>query len=1244
MVASTKDDKSHQGNGYVAPKGVNMPLGPAPKPYKDIPLTENSEIVMGKRYVRKDKEGNPAETIHDTFWRVASNVAASEQEHNGDMKRWADVFYELLTDLRFLPNSPTFTGAGTPLGNLSACFVLPIGDDMGKESDGIFQTLRDAALIQQTGGGNGFSFSRLRSHGTRVKSSNGQASGPIGFLKAYDQAFGIVNQGGARRGANMGVLRVDHPDVREFITSKTDESQITNFNISVAITDAFMEAVANDTDYDLIEPSNGEVVETVRAREIFDLIAKYAHHNGEPGVLFIDAANRSNPIPNVGTYEATNPCVTGDTRIYTDRGMIRAVELFDDGSPTRVAIDGRFGVADATTPATHVFLTGVKPVFRLMTKEGYSLRATADHRIMTEDGWRELSDLQAGDRLHILNRKGGFGAEGTEELGRVLGWLVGDSTIKSDAAVLSFFGEEKRELAPVFAGYVDALVEPMTVGARGSYPVGAVDVAPRDEARVSSERLRVLVAEHGLTETKHQVPESVFRGTEAMQRGFLQALFTADGSFQNGGEKGASVRLAANALTLLEDVQRLLLNFGIASKIYKERRPAGYRQLPDSNRELKEYWCEAQHELVISKHNMAVFASEIGFLMDYKQSALEARLDADKRGPYREAFTATVESITADGEEAVYDLTEPLTHSFIADGVVVHNCGEQWLLGYESCNLGSVNLAVHVTEDHEVDWAALQTTIEESTRFLDDVITANRYVDAVPQLKQAAMGSRRIGLGFMGLADMMVKVGLRYGSPEGQEFAAQISEFMRYHSMKTSIQLAEERGPFLSIIGSVYDPANMKWEPPTPIQKYRHDWGRPEINWNEVVDGIKEHGIRNAAQTTIAPTGTISTVSGCEGYGCEPIFALAYTRYVVDGDKRIELDYASPLLEAKLKQADLDEEQRKAIISRVSSEGTAQNIEDIPTNIRNALVVSSDVSPEEHVRMQASIQAFIDNSISKTINMPSTATVEDVQTAYRLAWELGAKGLTVYVTGSRDTVVLETKATREKREGGESTESNEMQDAAANPSAGHVAAQTAQQEPLPILYNEKKKPRPSMLNGKTFRAPTPVGTAYITINENGYGQGQPFEVFITTSKAGSEIAAISEAMGRLISLTLRQTSPVSPRDRIAEITRQLIDIGGGRQMGFGPNRVASLPDAIAKTLAEYLRQSATDEDEAEGVPNSVYVQQSLKFESNAPESIEQPVHQAQQPAFGDICPSCGSATLIRREGCVSCNSCGYSEC
>ena len=789
-----------------------------------IQLGENARTVLSKRYLRKGTDGKPVETPEEMFHRVARAIAEPEQEHGGEVASTERAFYRLLTELRFLPNSPTFTGAGTPLGQLAACFVLPISDDMGRRGDGIFQTLRDAALIQQTGGGNGFSFSRLRPRGAYVASSAGQATGPVGFLRVYDKAFGEVAQGGSRRGANMAVLRVDHPDILDFVRCKISEDQITNFNISVGITDEFMQAVKDDRDFELIAPHDVKVWKVVRARDVFNEIVKHAHHNGEPGVLFLDTANRTNPVPHLYELEATNPC------------------------------------------------------------------------------------------------------------------------------------------------------------------------------------------------------------------------------------------------------------------------------------------------------------------------------------------------------------------------------GEQFLGPYENCCLGSVNLAQHVTPDGRVDWSKLEESSVLSTHFLDNVVDANRYVPSVPQLKEAALRARRIGLGIMGLGDLMYHLGIRYGSEESEEFAAQVIEFVRYHVMKTSVNLARERGPFTAISGSIYDPKNFKWQPPAPLAPYSHDWGRPKLDWSAIVEGIKKHGIRNAAQTTIAPTGTIATVAGCESYGCEPVFALAYVRHVNDNGKDLELTYASPLFERALVEAGVDEETRQKIYDQVMLKGSCQDVTDVPAAVRHTFVVSQDITPEEHVRMQAALQRFVDNSISKTTNLPATATVDDVAQAYFMAWELGCKGLTIYVTGSREKVVLETKATLQAKE--------------------------------KTFAPPAKKPRPKMLPGKTFRMGTPLGTMFVTINEN--GGGEPFEIFMHTSKAGSETYAVSEAMGRLISYILRLSSPVPPAERLTEVVNQLSGIGGGRPMGFGPNRILSLPDGVARVLAEYLGQHALQaEDDGHGT------------------EVE-----ATQLAFklGDLCPDCGQASLVEEEGCRKCYSCGYSEC
>ena len=603
-----------------------------------------------------------------------------------------------------------------------------------------------------------------------------------------------------------------------------------------------------------------------------------------------------------------------------------------------------------------------------------------------------------------------------------------------------------------------------------------------------------------------------------------------------------------------------------------------------------------------------------------------------KKVKARELFQKIVQQAHHNGEPGVLFLDaanreNPVPHLYPLEAT--NPCGEQWLGPYENCCLGSVNLNEHCGKDGTVDWEALRQSVVTATRFLDDVVEANAYVPAVEQLKEAAHRARRIGLGIMGLGDLMYHVSVRYGSEKGQEFGAQVMEFVRYHAMGASIDLATERGPFPAIQGSIYDMDDLNWQPPQPLTPHQNNWGRPEVRWDAVVEGIKKHGIRNAAQTTVAPTGTIATVAGCEGYGCEPVFALAYIRHVNDNGADLQLTYASPRFDQALKQAGLGEEKREEVIEQVMREGTCQGIDEVPEDVRETFVVSADISAEEHVRMQSSLQAFVDNSLSKTVNFPETATVDDVAQAYMLAWELGAKGITVYVTGSRDKVVLETKATAEKK--GTSTA---LTVRAA--SDGSTSAPQSGPEPAGTLWNsDSKKPRPRALVGKTYNVDTPLGKAFITVNEN--GGDQPFEVFINTAKAGSETAAVSEAIGRMISYILRIASPVEPLNRLREVVRQLGGIGGGRSMGFGPNRVRSLPDGVGQVIDMYLR-------EKDGLLDPPSEEKTGGNGGQHPISGTGKEPTQHTLKIGDLCPECGEAAVVNEEGCRKCYACGFSEC
>jgi ribonucleotide reductase alpha subunit/predicted RNA-binding Zn-ribbon protein involved in translation (DUF1610 family) len=809
----------------------------------------------------------------------------------------------------------------------------------------------------------------------------------------------------------------------------------------------------------------------------------------------------------------------------------------------------------------------------------------------------------------------------SHELGVVMGTLVGDGWLSpnSNSPMGIVFNYQNDELFNVVQQAMQTYFRSGHLHQRGS-------VRQLTFGRLPYEFFSSLGVLSARAQEK-RVPNSVWSAPREAVIGFLQGLFTTDGTVNvSSHKKSCSIRLASSSIELLRDVQMLLLNFGIVTRIHK-RREASYRNLPDGKGGLKEYFTQADYELIIDKANRDTFASNIGFLDSAKQHKVLNFLSTKTRISNAETFEASIVSIEDAGFADVYDLTEPQTHSVIANGIVAHQCGEQWLGPYENCCLGSVNLNEHCGPDGSVDWELLRQSVVLSTRFLDDVVEANAYVPAVPQLQEAAHRARRIGLGIMGLADLMYHVGVRYGSKEGQEFGAQVMEFVRYHAMKTSIELAEERGPFPAIEGSIYDMDDMSWTSPQSLVSYDNDWGRPEIQWNSIVDGIKNHGIRNAAQTTVAPTGTIATVAGCEGYGCEPVFALAYIRHVNDNGKDLKLTYASPRFDEALKKLGLGEEKRQEIVEQVMRQGTCQTIKDIPQAVRDTFVVSGDITAEEHVLMQGALQAFVDNSLSKTVNFSETATEEDVAKAYMLAWELGCKGITVYVTGSREKVVLETKATAEKKEA--------------------PAAPVAKPEISATFPMDTKKPRPRALTGRTYSVETPVGKAFITINEN--GGAEPFEAFINTAKAGSETAAVSEAIGRLISYVLRLTSPTKQTDRLREIVRQLAGIGGGRSLGLGPNRVRSLPDGIGQVLDMYLRDKRSSSGALPVMEDKPSSPDEGKKNGNSAPSAGHKIEEEAEMTFqtmkiGDLCPECGEAAVVNEEGCRKCYACGYSEC
>jgi len=739
-----------------------------------IELSANALKVLQRRYLKKGENGELLETPEEMFRRVACAVSQAERLYNpaAPIEEWEDTFYELMTSLEFLPNSPTLMNAGRELGQLSACFVLPVGDSM----ESIFEAIKNTALIHKSGGGTGFSFSRVRPHNDVVLSTKGVSSGPLSFMSVFDAATETIKQGGTRRGANMGIMRVDHPDILDFISAKQDDDRLNNFNISVAVTDAFMRAVEADEDYPLINPRSGETVRTLSARKVFKSMVTLAWKNGDPGIVFIDRINEDNPTPHLGEIESTNPC------------------------------------------------------------------------------------------------------------------------------------------------------------------------------------------------------------------------------------------------------------------------------------------------------------------------------------------------------------------------------GEQPLLPYESCNLGSINLA-RVAPDGHIDYGTLGRVVRTAVRFLDDVIDVNRY--PLPEIEAMTKGNRKIGLGVMGFADMLLRLQVPYDSEEACRIAGEVMGFIHDEARAESEELARERGVFPNFDGSIFD--------------------RPE--------GAR---VRNATVTTIAPTGTISIIAGCSS-GIEPLFALSYVRAnVLDDDRMVE---GHPYFEQVARDRGFYSDE---LMKKIAEVGTARHVDGVPADVQSVFATAHDITPEWHIKLQSAFQKHTDNAVSKTVNFPNEATVDDVENVYRMAFRTGCKGVTIYRDGSRDEQVLNVGQSKKKRE--------------PEPGVGIATTRPA---------------RPQLLTGETQRVDTGCGKLFVIMNDDEYGAR---EVFANMGKAGGCASSNTEALGRLISLALKKGA--SPQ----EVVEQLKGIRCHVPYGMGPNATLSCADAIGKALERR------------------YVAGAAAQVGHAPEPQLSLVEVAQ-----GACPDCGGA-IEHEGGCAVCRTCGYSKC
>ncbi len=1203
--------------------------------------TENAQVVLKKRYFMKDDRGNIVEDAQKMWRRVADALAAPDARYGrtpAQVKETAEQFYRAMASLEYLPNSPTIMNAGTGAGTLSACFVLPLTDSM----EGIMGAAHDAAMVQKFGGGTGFALSEIRPKGAPIKTTHGKACGPIAVLRHLSSVSTLVTQGGKRDGANMAVMDVHHPDVMEFIDCKAQEGQIHNFNISVGASDEFMRAVEAGTTFPLREPQSGKEVGRLDARKVFRKIVYGAWRNGEPGMIFLDEVNRNSPVLHVGRITATNPCVTADTWVHTSNGPRQVRELV--GKQFRSRMDG----AEHPSGPEGFFRTDRKRVVVLSTREGYRLRLTADHRVRAvtrltrntvKTEWRPAGDLMPGDRVLLNDHRGIPPWTGPHTIaeGYLLGLLVGDGTLKSDKAVLSVWGSAAKAVPDGIATPVgveevmaEALTAAQTLPHRADF-AGWQQVSGRNESRLVLGAVKLLAESLGMTPGDKAITPDVERCSSEFYRGFLRGLFDTDGSVQGHQDKGVSVRLAQSDIPRLEATQRMLLRLGIASRIYRNRRLAGTSVLPDGKGGERAYATQAQHELVISGENLQLFHNTVGFAEGDKSARLSGLLAEYKRDLNRERFVARVESVLPDGVEDVYDVQVPGVNAFDANGFHTHNCGEQPLLPNESCNLGSIDVSKFVTGPYAtglvsrsesdtaslfdtartgvaapgIDWPRLGSMVRLTVHFLDNVIDANKY--AVKAIEDMTNHTRKIGLGVMGFADMLIQLGIPYDSEQGIELGRTLMRFIMKEADAASAYLARQRGPY---------PA---WEGSAPQKR-------------------GETPMRNACRLTVAPTGTISMIAGCSS-GIEPVFSLAFRKHnILEGQTLYYVDKNFKRV-AEERAFHTDE-----LMGYLADGGALTEREDVPEDVRRLFHAAADISPENHVQMQAAFQESTDAGISKTINFPNSATIEDVERAYVMAWKTHCKGITVYRAGSREKEVLTTGHAKPRTEA--TTGKPEATEAVA------VEATVSEEEGMHIPQYVTPRDRPETIQGVTRRMRTGHGNMYITINVDEHGQ--PFEVFSTAGKAGSCDSALTDAVARLVSLALR--SGVDPED----VVRQLRGITCHPNWDQG-QLILSAPDAIAIVLDKQLKARAPAPEKLKSGEHGqlgMFPRPSAK-ELGRPTATSVPMIDAPSgivarasekvpvlsasAGFNGLCPDC-SAPLAHEEGCLKCYSCGFSKC
>jgi ribonucleoside-diphosphate reductase alpha chain len=1084
----------------------------------NLPPQDISTEVLIEKYAKGDEKD-----LHDVRARVA--LALAQVEAPEQREAWAARFLDALQN-GFVPAGRINSAAGTELSaTLINCFVQPVGDSIAQVEDGvpgIYTALTEAAETMRRGGGVGYDFSRIRPYGAWVGSTRSRASGPVSYMRVFDRSCETVESAGSRRGAQMAVLRCDHPDIEAFIHAK-DKGDLTNFNISVGVTDAFMQAVEDDTTFDLVhraQPGQEQIdagakqrddgqwiYRQPRARALWDQIMRCTYDHAEPGVLFLDRINQDNNLSYCETIAATNPCVTGNTRLATQHGLATILALEANGAALDCTVDrralGDTARGTVTRSARPAFQTAARSkVFRVSTSEGYEITATPWHDFYTARGKLKLPELQVGDELLVQSGKGQFGQQGSAELGLLIGLVTGDGHFTNRgkgqmAAVVNLWGEE-RALAPQVAETVNVLIEGTTNVPR-EYKVRPVSVPARQLVIIRSTLLARVLERYGFTaQTKLSVPEVVWQGNEACVRAYLQGLFQTDGTVNvSSYRQSCSVRLSSVNRRLLQDVQMLLANFGVFSRIHL-RRSAGLRKMPDGRTGLRTYVCQAQYDLIIDGESREVFMREIGFALPNKRDK-HAAWAKGRAFLKSQRFTAKVSAIEFAGVEPVYDTTQPDGNTVIFNGLVTGQCGEQPLPPYGCCCLGSINLTHFVrnpfADDASFDYDAFAAVAKTATRMLDNVLDITVW--PLPAQLAEANAKRRVGLGFTGLGDALVMLNLRYDTPAARDAAQRISQTMRDAAYDASADLAVERGAFPLFNADLY------------LSRGTFASRLP----NALKDKVRAQGLRNSHLLSIAPTGTISLAfADNASNGIEPPFSWSYTRKkrMPDGGSK---EYAVEDHAWRL----------------------YRHLKGVDAPLTDAFVTALEMSAESHAAMVATVAPYVDTSISKTVNVPADYPFADFEGLYRFAWKAGLKGLATYRPNAVLGSVLSTTPAASEPLPNAATSETPQALVATGEGSGRLADQrlTLDRPSTAVMSSLRWPGRPEMNGGNpawTYMIRHPHGEFALFVGEMpaqagpGFGlfaQNVPFEVWVNGAEQPRGLAALAKTL----SMDMRVNDP-----------------------------------------------------------------------------------------------------------------------